>query len=119
MKDCMFFDSNCRLGSGSAGEACLPDVAALLSEMDYYGVDRALIRHTNITKGALTSNAKITEFMQSDSQKRLCGTWCILPSQCDEIPAPDLFFAQMKKARIGAITLSPYEHRYVPCRLTR
>ena len=118
MKDGMFYDSNCRLGSGSAGEACLPDVPTLLSEMDYYGVDRALIRHTNIIKGALTSNEKIAEFLRNDPQKRLCGTWCILPSQCDEIPAPDLFFSQMKAARVGAITLSPFEHRYVPCRLT-
>ena len=118
MKDGMFFDSNCRLGTGSAGEACLPDVNTLFAEMDYYGVDRALIRHTNIIKGALTSNEKIADFLRNDPQQRLCGTWCILPSQCDEIPAPHLFFAQMKAARVGANTLSPFEHRYVPCRLT-
>lgn len=118
MRDCLFYDCNCRLGTGSAGEACLPDVQTLISEMDYYGVGKALIRHTNIAKGALTSNERINAFLREDREQRLCGVWCILPSQCDEIPDPDVFFSQMKAARVGAITLSPFEHRYLPCRLT-
>lgn len=118
MQELMFFDANCRLGATPDGAPGLPDLKTLFSEMDYYGVDKALIRHTSISKGALTSNGKIAEFLAADQQKRLVGTWCILPSQCDEIPAPDIFFRQMKASRIGALTLSPFEHRYVPCRLT-
>ncbi|OQA82750.1 MAG: Amidohydrolase [Lentisphaerae bacterium ADurb.Bin242] len=116
MKNILFFDANCRMGNSVSGPG--PDVKALLNEMDYYGVDKALVRHANIANGALSSNREIVNFLKTDVSGRLTGVWCILPSQCDEIPEPDVFFSQMKENRIRALTLSPFEQRYVPCRLT-
>ncbi|MBQ6474437.1 MAG: amidohydrolase family protein [Victivallales bacterium] len=119
MKELMFFDANCRLGRFVNGGPCAEDAPALLREMDYYGVDRALVRFNNLAmSGTVTANCGLAEMLKADSAKRLTGVWCILPSQCDEIPEPDEFFRRMKANRIGALTLLPAEHRYVPCRMT-
>ena len=117
MKELMFFDANCRIGSYYNGGGA-PDAKALLDEMDYYGVDQALVRHSNLGKGAEYTNECLAELLREDTGKRLTGVWCILPEQCGELPAPNVFFAKMKECRIAALTLSPFEHRYVPCRLT-
>ena len=118
MKELMFFDADCQIGSGPAIGIC-PGVPELIADMDYYGVERALVRHGNLNLlGALQSNLDLAEMLKADPSGRLTGVWCILPQQCDELPEPDVFFAEMKKNRIGALTLSPYEHRYVPCRLS-
>ena len=115
MKDLMFFDANCRVGDfGNAN----PGVKELLSDMDYYGVDKALIRHNGIPMAPLSTNQEIARMLrEEDPDQRLTGAWCILPDSCDEIPEPDEFFRQMKENRIGAITLSPFEHRYQPRRI--
>ncbi len=118
MKEIMFFDANCRIGRYFNGGPCAENAAALLREMDYYGVDKALVRHRNLDKGPLATNQSLAAMLKEDAAQRLTGVWCILPSQCDEIPEPEVFFRQMKENRIGAITLSPFEHRYQPCRLT-
>ena len=118
MKELMFFDANCRIGRSTNGGICAENTVALLREMDYYGIDRALVRHKNLDYGACYTNRRLSIFLQEDAEARLTGVWCILPSQCDELPEPEVFFRQMKENRIGALTLSPFEHRYVPCRLT-
>lgn len=117
MKDLMFFDANCRIGDTINQPG--PGVVALLGEMDRFGVDRALVRHANIAAaGALATNASLAAMLRQDAACRLTGVWGALPSQCGELPEPEAFFREMKANRIGALTLSPFEHRYVPCRLT-
>ena len=112
MKEFMFFDANCRVGINTSA-------TELLADMDYYGVEKALVRHDLIKEVAAgTTNRLIAEILQKeDPDQRLTGVWCILPHSCDEIPEPDEFFRQMKENRIGAITLCPFEHRYQPRRI--
>ena len=118
MDDLFFFDADCKIGSGP-NTGIGPSVRELLDEMDEYGIDRALVRHINAPMvGALESNRELAEMLNADESGRLTGVWSILPSQCRELPEPDEFFRQMKENRIGALTLYPYDHRYVPCRLT-
>ena len=119
MKELMFFDANCRIGRFVNGGPCAEDAPALLREMDYYGVDKALVRFNNLAMaGVNTANRMLAEMLRADTAERLTGVWCILPAQCDEIPEPDEFFRRMKANRIGAVTLLPFDHRYVPCRMT-
>lgn len=119
MQELFFYDANCCLGLPMNGGNYAPDAAALLQEMDYYGVGKALVRHLNLDPaGAVQTNADLAKMLRADHSGRLLGAWCILPSQCDEIPPPEQFFASFKENRIAAITLSPFAHRYVPCRLT-
>lgn len=118
MKDLMFFDSACGIGSGP-NIGIQPAVAELLSDMDYYGIDKALVRHGNTAMlGALETNNELAGMLRADSSGRLSGVWCILPDQCGELAEPDVFFARMKENRIAALTLFPFDHRYVPCRMT-
>lgn len=114
MEELMFFDADCRIGDHVDR---LPGVPELLEEMDLYGVDRALVRHNGIPFGALNTNRELAKMLKQDTARRLTGVWCILPDSCGEIPEPDEFFRQMKENRIGALTLSPYEHRYEPRRI--
>ena len=118
MKDIFFFDSNCAVGLPMNGGVHAADAPALLSELDHAGVEKALVRFINTDIAISRSNASVAEFLREDTGKRLTGVWTILPSQCGELPEPDEFFAAFKANRIGAVTLYPVEHRYVPCRLT-
>lgn len=113
MEELMFFDVNCSVGDYIDH---FPGVPELLQDMDYYGIDRALIRHNGLAKAPLSTNETIAEWVKM-APDRLTGVWCILPDSCDEIPEPDEFFRQMKARGIGAITLSPIEHRYQPKRI--
>ena len=118
MEDIKFFDCNCRLGLPMNGGRCAADAAALIAELNYAGVEKALVRHVNTDVAIYFSNDLVTNWVKADTEDRLTGVWTILPSQCHELPEPDEFFGSFKANRIGAITLYPREHRYVPCRLT-
>lgn len=118
MEDIKFFDCNCRLGLAMNGGLCAADASELLAEMDYAGVEKALVRHINTDIDICFSNELLSSRVNADRSGRLTGVWTILPSQCHELPEPDQFFAAFKANRIGAVTLYPVEHRYVPCRLT-
>lgn len=118
MEDIRFFDCNCSLGLAMNGGPCVGTTAELLAEMDYAGVEKALVRHINTDVAIYFSNDLVTNWVKDDTAGRLTGVWTILPSQCHELPEPDEFFGMFKANRIGAITLYPLEHRYVPCRLT-
>ena len=114
MKDLMFFDANCSLGKNEHGQGVHKD--ELLKDMDYFGVDKALVRSFMKFQNAVYTNDYIAKAVRGE--ERLVGVWCILPDQCDEVPKPDDFFAQMKENNIGAITLLPELHRFLPNRLT-
>ena len=117
MKELMFFDCDCQIGDTIFGPR--PGVAELLSEMDYAGVDQALVRNGNFAAvGAVTANEEMVKMLQQDTSGRLWGVWGILPVQCDEQPAGDVFFRAMKANRIKALTLDPAAHRFEVCRIT-
>ena len=117
MEDIFFFDANARVGFDNHRRGA--SAAELLADMDYYGIEKALVRsRCTGCSGAVIGNEQITKVISADNTGRLTGVWCVLPSQCDDMPEPDDFFAAMKKNNISAITFEPFEHRYVPCRLT-
>ena len=118
MKDIFFYDCNCAVGLPTGGGCGVADAASLLAELDYAGVEKALVRYINTDISPIFSNQYLADFIREDRDERLTGVWTILPSQCHELPEPDEFFSSFRANRIGAITLYPFEHRYVPCRLT-
>lgn len=116
MTEPVFFDANCRVGDTM--NAPCPDVTELLDEMDRYGVAAALVRHGNLDNASpLQTNGELARMLTQDRAGRLTGVWCILPEQCGELPPPDEFFSSMADNRIGALTLQPFSHRWMPCRL--
>ena len=119
MRELFFYDAMCAAGLAINGGTAASTPEELLAEMDRYGVDKALVRHANLPAvGAELSNRIIADFIRSDHSERLKGVWCILPDQCDELPKPEEFFRLMREKRIGALTLAPFSHRWIPCRLS-
>ena len=118
MQELFFFDADCRIGSGPL-IGVRPDAAELIAEMDYFGIDKALVRHGNFAMlGAPGGNRDLVRLMEADEARRLYGVWCVLPSQCRELPEPEQLFREMKELRISALTLMPDDHLFVACRLT-
>lgn len=117
MKELMFFDCDCQIGNTLFGPK--PGVEELLAEMDRSGIDQALVRNGNFGPvGAVKANEETAQMLRKDLSGRLYGVWGILPVQCDEQPAGDVFFSAMKQNRIKALTLDPAAHRFEACRIT-
>ncbi|MBQ9787264.1 MAG: amidohydrolase family protein [Lentisphaeria bacterium] len=117
MEDIFFFDANVRVGFDNHRRGA--STAELLADMEHYGIERALVRsRCTACSGALIGNRQICKELAQDTAGKLTGVWCVLPSQCDDMPEPDEFFAAMKANNIGALTIEPFDHRYIPCRLT-
>ena len=105
---------------GNALEHPLPGVSALLQEMDHFGIDRALVQHNALANlGTENTNAALVQMLKNeDPEHRLECVWSILPHSHGEFPEPDEFFALMRENHVRAITLDPFNHRYIPCRLS-
>ena len=119
MRELFFSDAMCAAGLERNGGTAAATPDSLLAEMDRFGVDRALVRHANLAAiHAEHSNRIIADFINTDRSGRLRGVWCILPGQCGEQPEPEEFFRRMRENRIAALTLAPFAHRWIPCRLS-
>jgi len=107
-----FFDCNCALGiPGMQGFRFARTSAELLEEMDYCGLDQALVYHTAMRYDSPeVGNRLIQEELEPNP--RLVPTWAITPSQTEELPAPETFLAQMKAHNIRALRVFPDEHQY-------
>ena len=106
------FDCNCALGvPGSQGFRYARTSADIVEEMDFCGIDRALVYHTAMRyESPAVGNRLIEEELAPNP--RLLPTWAILPSQTGELPKPDAFLDQMKARDIRALRVFPDEHQY-------
>jgi hypothetical protein len=106
------FDCNCALGvPGSQGFRFARTSADILEEMDFCGIDRALIYHTAMRyESPVVGNRLIGE--ELEPSPRLVPTWAILPSQSGEVPDPHTFLDEMKAHGIRALRVFPDEHKY-------
>jgi len=106
------FDCNCSFG---------PDVKPafryarnpeeLLAEMDFCGIDRALVYHAGQRSASPTvHNPRLLG--QVADHGRLEGTWTILPPQTAEQPAAQPLLQDMTDRGIRALRAFPDEHRY-------
>ena len=115
-----FFDAFCRLYKDSNCETQNPAFApdTLITEMDRYGVSKAIVCHGNAAiSGAAFSNENIKEATLKYAD-RLSGIWFFLPEQCPEIPNVDVLFDEMKKNNIVALSLNPTAHKWVASKIT-
>jgi hypothetical protein len=113
-----YFDCNVSLGANVCGvfQPCLT-VDELLAEMDWAGVDQALVHHALMREQSpVVGNAVLAESIAG--RPRLMGTWAILPQQTGELPSAGAFFSAMAHAGIRALWAFPEEHRYVLDRVT-
>jgi uncharacterized protein len=106
------FDCNCALGiPGMQGFRFARTTAELLEELDYCGIDRALVYHTAMRYDSpAVGNQLIGQELEPNP--RLVPTWAIMPSQTGEVPVPETFLAQMHAHSIRALRVFPDEHQY-------
>ena len=116
-----FFDAYCGLyidNNSEDFESAIASPVKLLAEMDRNGVSRAVVYHGNTGMvGAAYANNELAEGIRSHAD-RLTGIWSILPEQCHELPDVEHIFVAMKENNIGALTLFPTWHRWIPNKLT-
>ena len=116
--DASYFDCNASFGANISGvyRPCLT-IDELLSEMDWVGVDQALVRHALMREQSpVVGNAVLAESIVG--QPRLVGTWAILPPQTGELGPAKEFFRAMAEANVRALWAFPQDHRYIVDRVT-
>jgi len=107
-----FFDCNCSFGESPRPPFRYARTSAeLLEEMDFCGIDCALVCHAGMRfSSPEVWNAQCVEGCAASS--RLEPTWAILPAQTGEQPPTDDFLAAMKVHGVRALWAFPDEHRY-------
>jgi len=89
----------------------------LLEEMDYCGVQEALVRHAaQRDDSPLVGNRLLSE--ETRGFHRLHATWAVLPPQTGEQGGVDAFLEAMKQHRVQALWAFPAEHRFLMTRTT-
>jgi uncharacterized protein len=108
-----FFDCNAYFGLPSRRPlAPIPDAESLLGEMDYCGVEKALVWHIAQHDGApQPGNDLLAKGIRP--HPRLNGCWSILPNQAHEYPSPAVFFQQMRENRVAALRAFPISHHFL------
>jgi len=117
-KDCAYFDCNARYGAGLTGAGSPPArVEALIAELNWHGIDRALVHHTLMREHSpVVGNRVLAEGIAGHD--RLVGSWAILPPQTNELPLGGAFYAAMAAANVYALWAYPDDHRYLLNRVT-
>jgi len=107
-----FLDCNCSYGRHARPSFRYAATAQeLLDEMDFCGIDGALVHHANMRFAwPMSWNQVLSEEVKN--QSRLQATWAILPPQTGELPAIEEFLRAMNACHIRALWAFPQEHHY-------
>jgi len=104
-----WFDCNCSYGRvARPAPRSAATVPELLAELDWCGIDRALVYHAGIRAASPVSWNPIGA-AELYGQARLAPAWAILPPSTNELPD---FFGAMQAADVRALWAFPQEHRY-------
>lgn len=111
-----FFDCNVSYGPSEVPPPSFSETPqALLDEMDFCGVQEALVRHAaQRDDSPLVGNELLAEEM--GGYERLHGAWAVLPPQTGEQGGVDSFLDAMREHRIQALWAYPAEHRFLMTR---
>ena len=106
-----FFDCTCTFGPYRTQVFRYARTAAdLIEEMDFCGIDRALVYHTGQRFAPTEGNQILMQEIEDHS--RLVPTWTVLPSQTGEQPGLEEILQQMREQGVRALRLFPEDHRY-------
>ena len=100
-----YFDCNCSIGRFAVpqpGSFFTPE--ALLAEMDYTGIDRALVYHAWAREYSPTEgNARLME--EITGFERLTPCWVVMPHHTGEFPAPAELIIKLDEQGIRAVRI--------------
>ncbi|MFQ6098458.1 MAG: amidohydrolase family protein, partial [Armatimonadota bacterium] len=87
------------------------DASQLLAEMDYYGIEDALVSDSlSREHHPSAGNARIMSGLAD--QPRLHPCWSLLPQQTGELWPPGYYVDQMLSSGVRAVRLFPVMHRF-------
>jgi len=106
------FDCNCSLGMGYRPPFRFAENAAdLIEEMDFCGIDRALVYHAGMRFGSpVVWNHQLCDQIKESTRLEAC--WTILPPQTGEQPGIEEFLDMMRTHDVKSLWAFPDEHRY-------
>ena len=117
MKMQSFFDSNCVIGrrsirrSGQVNEAEFYSIESLLAEMDYAGIDDALVYHSLAREyDPMLGNRKLMDEIKPHQHLHPC--WVVMPAGTGEFPEPGSLGQEMQREGVKAVRLFPTDHSY-------
>ncbi|NQU10177.1 amidohydrolase family protein [bacterium] len=107
-----WFDCNAAYGdSGRPPYRHAPTADDLIAELDFCGIDRALVYHAGQRFGSpQTYNPRLAAELQD--RPRLAPVWAILPWQTGEMLPPAELVAAMRAQGIRALRAFPQGHHY-------
>lgn len=102
-----FFDCNCCVGKFAIPQpGSVFSVNGLLAEMDYFGIDRALVYHAWAREYSPSEgNGRLIEEIAGCD--RLVACWVVIPHYTGEMPAPAQLIAEMKGQGVRAVRIFP------------
>ena len=108
-----FFDCNCSFGKWLGPVFKVSNTAKeLVEEMDFCGIKRALVHHTEMRFHAPFDGNK-TLFKEISDFPNLIPTRAILPYQTGEQPEDSKLLKEMKSQGIKALIAFPSEHQFL------
>jgi len=111
-----FFDANASFGRREVpGLKRIETADELIAEMDFVGIDEALVWHSSQTDFSPVDANRIA-IEETKPHARLHPTWAILPHQTGELGTPEEFFAAMRAQRVRALWMRPAIHHWLPTR---
>ncbi len=117
MNDFVFFDLNAVLGTpifdpDSGAYSGYRSVETLLADMDYFGLDYALVSHFRCLYGSPMQGNKllVREIRDSRSAERLFPCWVLLPGSTGEVPSGKDLGRALRENEVRAVRLvfGPY-----------
>ena len=110
--DLSFFDSNCMIGRRmkfSSEE--IFETADFLRDMDYYGIDEALVYHAVAREHSPNLGNEIL-MKEIGTSKRFHPCWVVMPNVTDEIDRPEILISRMLEAGVRCVRIFPVEHKF-------
>jgi len=108
-----FFDCNASFGRPIIRPIRFAETARdLLKEMDFYGIDEALVFHSRQRDDSPIVGNEIL-LNEIEGLERLHGVLAILPPQTGELGSLETLIEKMKAKNIRAFRAFPSEHKYL------
>jgi len=107
-----FFDSNCWIGrSNNPGPVYPSTVSELLEQMDYCGIEKAIVSHTlaRYSHPLVGNEILLQEISVSN---RLQGCFILLPSATGELGSLDEYIENMLKKGVYTARIFPESHNF-------